>query len=389
MIETLAMGGAENLAVSIANSLALAGHDSHLIVITRPDVLSGKIDSRVSVHYLHFDRASIRNPVKFLVSLWRGNRLIAGLITAKGIAAVQTHLPGSNFWGLLLALRKKCAVFATVHNNEEFRYGDRDNALLAFMRKQAYKRILGSCQGVVAVSDEVRTSLIRELKAGPREAGKVAVVTNAVQVPAPLDEGRKQAVRAELGVAPDVPLVLAAGRFCEQKNFHDLVVVAGELRDMGCGFHLVIAGDGEERPALVALKDAMGLSARVTMPGNLTNLGEVMQVADIFVLSSLWEGLPLVLLEAMAAGLPVIAYGIPGVEEIMDDGQAGLTVPVGDPKALARGLAGLLEEESRRRNLGRAGRLIIEAEYSFTKLISRLEDLYAAALGPKSEGWVG
>ena len=129
----------------------------------------------------------------------------------------------------------------------------------------------------------------------------------------------------------------------------------------------------------------MDLSSLVAMPGNLTNLGSVMQAADIFVMSSLWEGLPLVLLEALAAGLPVAAYGIPGIEELLGGPDAGVTVPVSDVKALSGKLAELLGDEALRRNRGRSGRALIEREYSFTRLMNQLEGLYAAASGQDSE----
>jgi glycosyltransferase involved in cell wall biosynthesis len=379
IIETLTMGGAENLAVNIANHLASNGHESHLVIIRGRDVLSDKVLPQVQVHYLEFERSSARNPFKFLISLWRGNRLVSGVITRNRISVVQTHLPGSNYWGLLLKLGKKCGVFATIHNNEEFHFGSGDNAVFAYFRKKVYQQILRRCNGVIAVSDEVRTSLVRELKAGPGEAARIAVVTNAVEIPEPISEESKIEIRDGLGVPGDVPFLLAAGRFSEQKNFRDLVLAAGELRDKGCHFHLLIAGDGEERPELLAMVEERDLSGFVAMPGNLTNLGSVMQAADIFVMSSLWEGLPLVLLEAMAAGLPVAAYGIAGIEEVLGGADEGMTVPVGDTMALGVKLADLLGDNSRREAEGRAGRAKIETDYSFTKLMTHLVDLYTNA----------
>jgi len=158
------MGGAENLAVRIANALAAEGHQSHLIVVTEPDILSERIHPDVHVHYLEFWRSPIRNPFAFLASILRGLRLLKSVIENEKIQVVQTHLPGANFWGLLLELNKVLPVLATIHNNQEFRYGDRDNQLLAFFRKTAYKQILNRCHGTVAVSEKVRNSLILELK---------------------------------------------------------------------------------------------------------------------------------------------------------------------------------------------------------------------------------
>ena len=222
IIESMAVGGAEHLAVKTANHLAAAGHDSHLIVTRGPDVLSARIQPNVKVHYLHYERSSVRNPLAFGVSLRKGVKLIARVVRDEKISVVQTHLPGSNFFGLLLAWKKTCGVLATIHNNQEFHYGDTDNPVLARLRKKAYRKILDSCQGMVAVSEEVRTSLIRELGAGPEAAARISVVTNAVEIPEPLDPSRREALREEMGAGPGQALILAAGRFCEQKNFRDL-----------------------------------------------------------------------------------------------------------------------------------------------------------------------
>jgi len=385
IIESMAMGGAEHLAVKTANHLAAAGHESHLIVTRGPDVLSAKIQPAVKVHYLHYERSSIRNPLAFGASLRKGVKLIAGVVRQEKIPVVQTHLPGSNFFGLLLAWKKTCGVLATIHNNQEFHYGDTDNPVLARLRKKAYRKIMDNCQGVVAVSEEVRTSMIQDLDAGAEAAARISVVTNAVEIPQPLGQDRRDALREEAGVRPGQILILAAGRFCEQKNFGDLVIAAGRLKDDGTPFRLVIAGEGEQRDELTDQVRGLGLQDEVSLPGNLTNLDQVMQAADVFVMSSLWEGLPLVLLEAMAAGLPVVAYGIAGIEEVVDDGVTGLTVPVGETAALAAGLGKMAAGNDLRKRMGAAGEDRIRANYSFEKYVDKLSVLYRRAAAPWQE----
>jgi len=380
LIESMAVGGAEHLVVKTANYLAAAGHDSHLIVTRGPDVLSAKIQSGVKVHYLHFDRASIKNPWAFLSSLRKGLQLITAVLIREQIPVIQTHLPGSNFFGLLVAWQKVCAVLSTIHNNQEFHYGDSDNPILFRLRKMAYGKILTTCQGMVAVSEEVRTSLIRDLGAGAEAAEKISVVTNAVEIPLPLDTARREAIRADLGVSPAQVLILSAGRFCEQKNFGDLVTAASRLKESGCSFRLIIAGDGEQRADLAGLVRRLGLEDEVTMSGNLTDLDQVMQASDIFVMSSLWEGLPLVLLEAMATGLPVVAYGIPGIVEVVNDKCTGLIVPVGEPNALANGMERLADDGELRRQLGAAGKTRVQTDFGFADYVEKLSVLYHRAV---------
>jgi len=175
-------------------------------------------------------------------------------------------------------------------------------------------------------------------------------------------------------------LLLAAGRFCEQKNFGAMVEVAIRLRDSGTLFHLVMGGEGEQWDTLSARFKAAGLEKQVTLPGNLTNLDEVMQAADIFVMTSLWEGLPLVLLEAMAAGLPTVAFRIPGVAEVVAEGETGELVPVGDTEAMAGELVRLIGSRDTRRNLGASGLELIRTRYSFDEYVDSLTRLYGTAL---------
>ncbi len=380
LIESLAMGGAENLAVRMANQLAAEGHESHLIILTEEGALSERVATGVQVHYLGFRRASIRNPFAFGASLKTGYSLLRSVVEKQDIQVVQSHLPGSNFMGLLLELRGVCPVLATIHNNEEFRYGDADNPVLVMARKFAYSLLLRRGHGIVAVSEDVRSSLVRQLKCGPELAKRVSVVTNAVPLPDILPSEEISQIRSSFGIPDKTPFILAAGRLSEQKNFVDLVAAAGLLKEDGADFRLVIGGEGELRPQLESQIKSMGLADHVQLPGVLSNLNQVMQAADIFVMSSLWEGLPLVLLEAMAASLPTVAFAIPGIDEVVEAEVHGLKVPVGDSRELADGLAELLASEDHRLTMGKAARDLISSQYNFQTLIFQLVDLYRAAL---------
>jgi glycosyltransferase involved in cell wall biosynthesis len=364
--------------VQIANELAARGRRSHLVVATGPGPMSARVAPGVTVHYLGFVRASVLNPPAFVASVAGGIGRLASLAAAEGIDVVQTHLPGANFWGLLLALRGVCGVVATIHNNEEFRYGPHDSPVLRAARRLAYGLIVRHCR-VVAVSAAVRDSLAAQLHLSGRVADRISVVTNAVPPPPRLDAAARSAVRARFGAVDGEALVVAAGRFTEQKNFGDLVTAAGLLAEGPLRFRLVIAGDGDERPALAARVEAAGLGSRVRLPGNLADLDHVMAAADAFVMSSLWEGLPLVLLEAMAAGLPVAAYAIDGVTELVADGETGLTAPAGDTVALAAAMGTLVADPAEAARLGRSGAALIAERFSFARLVDDLEACYRVA----------
>ncbi len=120
----------------------------------------------------------------------------------------------------------------------------------------------------------------------------------------------------------------------------------------------------------------------MTLAGNVLDLDRVMGAADVFVTTSLWEGLPLVLLEAMACGLPPVCFAIDGTDEILTDGVQGRVVPVGDVEAMAVALEAMLTSSDLRRNYGREARSLIRTTYNFETLLDRLSEVYATVVDP-------
>ena len=385
LVETLDMGGAEHLAVQVANARAAAGDVSFLYVLTGRGPLAERIAPAVHARYLGYWRAPIGNPLRFLPSLVRGYRLLAGQCRTDAVQVVQTHLPAANFWGLLLSLRHCCAVVGTVHNNAEFRYGAADDPLRARLRRWAYRRLLQRAEAVVAVSTDVRRSLLEDLHLDEAVAQRLVVVPNGVALPPLLPAEARAEVRRHHDVPEQIPLILGAGRLTEQKNFAALVEAAAVLRERQRDFRILVAGEGELRSSLQARIADLGLSERMRLLGNVTDLGDLMQAADLFVLPSLWEGLPLVLLEALAAGLPVVATRIRGVAEVIQDGVQGRLVPTRDAAALAAVLEELLENPRVRADLSQAGRQLVQDAYSFDRVAERLGDIYGHAYSSFSQ----
>jgi glycosyltransferase involved in cell wall biosynthesis len=377
LIETLNMGGAERLAVQIANARAEQGDRSHLLVMGGPGPLSAEIDPRVHVRYFEFVRAPIGRPFAFAASIRRGYRLLAGTIAERGIEVVQTHLPGANFWGLVLAWRGRCAVAATVHNNREFDYGDADHPVRARLRRWAYRRMLRRCGAVIAVSEKVRRSFAQDVAADGRELDRLVAIPNGVAEPVPLDAAARAAVRDRFGCRGDEPLLLTAGRHTAQKHLSALIEAAARLRDRGVACRTVLLGDGELRAQHARRVAELELDDRVVLPGNAPDFPRLVQAADVFVLPSLWEGLPLVLLEAMAAGTCCVGSDIPGIRDLLSHDETGLLAAPDDPDALADVLERCCAEPATRTRLGTAGRERVRRDYSFTRVVRDLGDLYS------------
>jgi glycosyltransferase involved in cell wall biosynthesis len=204
---------------------------------------------------------------------------------------------------------------------------------------------LGRPDAVVAVSHALAPVARAWFRLGP---DVVHVIGNTVEVDA--IQAAAPVPRAGLGVAASAFLVVAVARLSEQKGLDVLLRALPEVEHVD----LAVAGDGPDRAALAELAASLGVDARVRFLGRRADVAALLAAADAFVLPSRREGQPLALLEAMAAGRPIVATAVPGVDELVEDGATALLVPPDDPAALAGALCRLRDDPSLRLSLGRA-----------------------------------
>lgn len=198
---------------------------------------------------------------------------------------------------------------------------------------------------------------------------KMDVVRNAID-PAPFARPRDLALKRTL--AGDRALVLSVGRLDPQKGHRDLLAAATEIPEAV----FAIAGDGPERGELERAAERLGLHERVRFLGARLDIPELLAASDVFVLPSLYEGLPIALLEAMAAGRPVVATKIGGTDEVVSDGISGLLVPPRDPAAIASAVQRLLDDPQLQERLADAGRAAVTQAFSAGDMVRRVTDLY-------------
>jgi glycosyltransferase involved in cell wall biosynthesis len=300
------------------------------------------------------------------------------LLRAERIDVVQAHLPKANFLGLVMAWWGMGRVFVTVHNNREFDYGDQAGRLKQWLRRFGYRQMTKRCRGVIAVSEQVRRSLLAELRVEPADAGRVRVVTNGVRGMPPVSTAARETARAVWGVAPGEVLVVGVGRLTAQKDYATLLRALSCLPAEAPSWRCIVAGEGELRPELEQAARDFGLGDRFRLAGLVLDVSRLLAAADVFCLPSRFEGLPLVLLEAMAAGLPVAAFAIDGVVDVVTEGEQARLAPPGDAEALAAALLDLLRDDAQRRKLGEAGRQLVGERYGFDGVVTRLEEAYGS-----------
>jgi len=196
-------------------------------------------------------------------------------------------------------------------------------------------------------------------------------------------EGARQRLREALGAGPQDVVVGSIANFKPQKGPLDFVDAARRARSRDPRLRFFIAGDGELRPAAErAIADA-GLGGVVHLLGWRDDVPELLAAMDLFVLTSLFEGLPRVVLQAMAASVPVVATDTGGVAEVILDGETGRLVPPGDPAAAAEAIVALARDGDTRRRLAASARSRLGEEFTSRRMVSDLEDLYDEVLAQK------
>ena len=189
----------------------------------------------------------------------------------------------------------------------------------------------------------------------------------------------REAVRAGLGIPQGAVVVGTVTRLSPQKAPLDFVAAAAQVAAQWRDVHFVIVGDGPLRAAVEAQLSALGLAGRVRLTGLRRDVPDLLHSFDIFALTSLWEGLPRVLPQAMAAGLPIVATAVDGNAEAVTDGSSGFLTPPGDPSAMAGALVRLLDDPALRREMGQAGQTRVE-EFGAHKMIQDIAALYELLL---------
>lgn len=275
---------------------------------------------------------------------------------------LHTHMVHADLYGSVAAGFLRTPFLSTRHNDDRYLLGPFRYLDQAFMR---------GARAIVAISDAVREFHVR---AGLPAAKLVTIHYGLDKLPAASSE----LTPAAAGVPDKAPLVLAVGRLIEQKDHATLLRAFELVRRQHPTARLAILGWGalEHRTSLLAAD--LGLTDAVFLPGRLEPRAWL-ERADVFAHTSRWEGFGIVLLEAMLAGLPVVATRASAIPEIVCDGETGVLAPVGDHHAVAAGISGLLGDPDRRRRLGAAGLRRALDEFSVSRMTDRTLAVYEDA----------
>jgi L-malate glycosyltransferase len=240
-------------------------------------------------------------------------------------------------------------------------------------KRQMVNQLFGRVPArIYAVSHDLRQHMIAE----GFPATRVDVIYNGVEPGTPPPEYRDSDKKALLGLTPTDLVVGAVGRLDPVKDLPTLLAAFRQVATAVPNARLVLIGDGPERHAVAQLIADLELTDRVTVTGYRRDVRELLPALDVYVNTSVFEGVSLTILEAMAAGLPVVATRVGGTPEVVVHGRTGLLVPPRDPSGVAGAIHDLLRDARQRAALGRAGRSRVEQQFSIDRMVGEYESAY-------------
>jgi glycosyltransferase involved in cell wall biosynthesis len=299
---------------------------------------------------------------------WRAYRAVRALIRSVGPDIVHCHSSKAGLIGRLAACAEGVPVVFTVHG-WPFEQGiSLPWRMTGLISEHVASRVCRS-QHVITVAEADRQLALRKRV---QPARRMTTVHNGIT---------DTELRAEPG-GGDPPILVMVARFFEQKD-HDSLLRA--LDGIEQPFRMLFVGDGPRLETVKALAGDLHLHDRVDFLGDRHDVPELLAGAQLFVLSSLWEGFPISILEAMRAGLPVVACDVGGVKESVIERQTGFLVEPRDVEGLRRAIERMLRDPELRQRLGAAGRALFERQFGKAQMLEKTQAVYRKLLKDRSQ----
>lgn len=375
LVTHLERAGAQNVAFAQARYLHAQGHRVMLGFLYDKQGLYDDVARTEAYRVVQFDaksaqRSSLANGFTTLHAVYRLFRLLR----RERFQVIETLSHFSNILGIPVAAWAGVPVRISSQHLPLHRF----SRLIIALERWITNSFLTTKR--VAVSQETARICIED---GKMHHGKIVVIPNGVDVPIMLDDTARQTYKsglcAALHIPPDAFLCITVARLHPQKGHQYLLEAAQTLRSRH-NVHFLLAGEGVQQDHIERQVTALGLADAVHLLGSRDDVPQLLQVCDMFVLPSLYEGMPLTVIEAMMAGLPVIATSVNGTCEIVDDGETGVLVPPADVDALSSAVERLIVDSDFRQKLGYQGQQHALSEFSSQKMCEDYERLFAMHL---------
>jgi glycosyltransferase involved in cell wall biosynthesis len=369
----IATGGAQRILLDQAGWLHANGYPVTAAFFYDREGLESAWRAASPFPILNLNGWGPHNRLERSVRLAGALRRLHKILVSGRIAVVETFTHHANLLGIPAARLAGVPVRIASHHGRVADFSTAQLRLHTTLINSAWTTKL------VMVSDWMARDAVSVEAIRPE---KLRVIRNGITLPRvpQLTPAERQACRSRIGVEPDDFFVLAVGRLVEPKGHATLLEAVSPVLAVHPRTVFAIAGDGPLRPQLEAFARRIKILPAARFLGMRSDINQLLEAADLFVLPSLSEGLPVALLEAMGAGLPVIASRIPAINEVLQDGLNGIMVPPGDASALARELIRLIQNPPFRDTIARAGRERVETEYTLEQMGDSYRGLFEECL---------
>ncbi len=361
LIGSVSIGGAQRLVLEMAGHTSKVDYEVHICAFgpVKNETFLVELNS-LNLPVIHIQSRKFYNPSV----LWK----IIKYVRQKKIDLIHTHLTDADIIGRLVSLFTGVPVLGTIHNEPK-----------SFMKLRIDKRVLNKITAkyctthLVVVSGCLREQFIAEW-AIPDE--KISTIYNAVDI----DIYLQAPAERRLQTSNSKFTITNVGRLSKQKAQHILLEAAQMVIAHFPDTQFLFVGQGKLEQDLKNLTHELGLERNVVFMGVRRDVADILASTDIFVLSSLWEGLPLSAIEAMASACATVLTDVGGNRELIEPGKSGLIVPPGDSDALADAIISLLEQEEVRLSIGRAARARVRGKFNLSLMVKQYEEVYKKVL---------
>lgn len=348
-------GGAETLLLQTTRELVSRGHSIRTLV-GEPGWLVDRL--------LESDLDAATLPLVSASGLLRVPRLVHE-IKSWGADLVLSHGARVNVFGTMAARLSGRPSVSIEHSIDDWRTS-------GSVMDRIDRWVARGNRGRIAVSEAVGRLLIDR---GILPPAKVDIIPNGVRFPDSVAALGRTSILNSMGINAEATVLVTVARFSNSKGHIHLIEALPQLVCSYPGLRCLLLGDGPLRADIEDRVQVLGLDETVVFAGAVDNVMELLPACDAFVLPSLWEGLPISVLEAMGLGVPVVASAVGGTPEVVHDGQTGLLVPPADPDALAAAIGRLLEDDALRNRISVLGRRYVRKHYNLDRVLDRYEEV--------------
>ncbi|MFH0731633.1 MAG: glycosyltransferase [Candidatus Omnitrophota bacterium] len=360
VIWSLGLGGAEQVVINLAKGLDKSRFNVAVCCLNQKGVFAENLEKEgIPVLELH---------KKGKIDLFIIRKLVR-VMKSYDIDIVHTHLWGANLWGTIAAKIAGIKCITTIHNTEFA-----DNKLEVFFEKFLAKLP----NRIIAVGEEVKNAYIENAKVA---ADKIDVIYNGIEIKKLSVISYQSSVKRGLGIKDDEIVLAIIGRLVEQKGHKYLFEAISHLNG-NYNIKLLVVGDGPIKESLWSMVDGLELKDKVIFTGFRKDIADIMDASNIIAVPSLYEGIPIVILEAMARKRPVIVTNIGGNRELIDTEES--FVPVADSVSLAKAIEKFIKSPELCQVVADSAYERVRTIFSLGNMINKTQDLYIKLLDPRS-----